>query len=298
MLPFGNDVVVAAECMFSWYWLADLCVVKNLDFVLGHALYMKAIHGGKAKTDKIDSEKIARLLRGGTFPMAYVYPAGMRETRDLLRRRGYLVHKRSELMAHIQNTGSQYNLPSFGRIDRKPRREGLALRFANPSVRLSIQTNLNLIDAHDQQIKTLETYLERTVKIDDTQSFHRLKTVPGIGKILALTLLYEIHDIGRFPQVGNFQSYARLVKCAHESAGKKCGSGGKKIGNVHLKWAFSEAAVLMLRESDNAKHFVEKKAKQHGKAKALSILAAKIGRAVYWMQRRDDFFEEKKFWSR
>jgi transposase len=259
---------------------------------------MKAIHGGKAKSDKIDSEKIARLLRGGTLPMAYVYPSGMRETRDLLRRRGYLVHKRAELMAHIQNTGSQYNLPSFGRIDRKPKREALAGQFTNPSVQLSIQTNINLIDAFDEQIKTLENYIERTVKIDDMQSFHRLKTIPGIGKILGLTLLYEIHDIGRFPQVGNFQSYARLVKCAHESAGKKSGSGGKKIGNVHLKWAFSEASVLMLRESENAKNFVAKKTKQHGKAKALSILAAKIGRAVYWLLRRKTVFEEKKFWTR
>jgi len=275
-----------------------LCLEQNLEFVLGHALYMKAIHGGKAKSDKIDSEKIARLLRGGTMPMAYVYPQGMRETRDLLRRRGYLVNKRAELMAHIQNTASQYNLPSPGRLDRKPKREGVAQQFDKPSVRFSIQTNLNLIDAYDEQVKALESYLERTVKLDDVQNFHRLKSVPGIGKILALTLLYEIHLIERFPQVGNFQSYARLVKCAHESAGKKSGSGGKKIGNVHLRWAFGEAAVLMLRESDQAKKFLEKKTKQHGKAKALSILAAKIGRAVYWMLKRKTVFEEEKFWTR
>jgi hypothetical protein len=102
--PYRDDLVVAAECMFTWYWLADLCAAEGIAFVLGHALAMKAIHGGKAKNDKIDSHKIASLLRGGLLPQAYVYPAGMRSTRDLLRRRLHLVRKRGELLAHIQNT--------------------------------------------------------------------------------------------------------------------------------------------------------------------------------------------------
>ena len=92
--PYRDGLVIAAECMFAWYWVADLCVEQHIAFVLGHALYMKAIHGGKAKNDRIDAGKIARLLRGGTFPLAYAYPKGMRETRDLLRRRTYLVRKR------------------------------------------------------------------------------------------------------------------------------------------------------------------------------------------------------------
>ena len=100
--PFRNNLVVGAECLFAWYWLADLCRAEGIAFVLGHALYMKAIHGGKAKNDKIDAGKIARLLRGGTFPLADVYPKGMRETRDLLRRRMYLVHKRAELITHLE----------------------------------------------------------------------------------------------------------------------------------------------------------------------------------------------------
>src|SRR5262249_45760536 len=82
--PFRADVVMGAECMYAWYWLADLCRQEKLPFVLGHALYLKLIYGAKAKNDKIDAGKIARLLRGGNFPLAYVYPKGMRETRDLL----------------------------------------------------------------------------------------------------------------------------------------------------------------------------------------------------------------------
>jgi transposase len=98
--PYREDVVVAVECMFAWCWIADLCAREGIPFVLGHALYMKAIHGGKAKNDKIDAHKIAALLRGGMIPTVYVYPSLMRSTRDLLRRRMHLMHKRSELLAH------------------------------------------------------------------------------------------------------------------------------------------------------------------------------------------------------
>ena len=112
--PIGKRWSWRVECLFTWYWLADLCAQEGIPVVLGHALYMKAIHGGKAKNDKIDAHKIAVLLRGGMLPQAYVSPADMRATRDLLRRRMYLTRKRAELLAHIQNTNSQYNLPEIG----------------------------------------------------------------------------------------------------------------------------------------------------------------------------------------
>lgn len=108
--PCRADLVVSAECVFTWYWLADLCRKENIEFVLAHALYLRAIHGAKAKNDKLDAFKIANLLRGGNIPQAYVYPPEMRATRDLLRRRLYLVRKRAELLSHIQNTHHQYNL--------------------------------------------------------------------------------------------------------------------------------------------------------------------------------------------
>ncbi len=130
LAPFREDIVVAVECMFTWYWIADLCIQENIPFVLGHALYMKAIHGGKAKNDKIDSHKIATLLRGGMLPQAYVYPARMRATRDLLRRRNHFMRKRAELFAHIQNTRSQYNLtrpPGMYCQTAKPRRHRRAV---------------------------------------------------------------------------------------------------------------------------------------------------------------------------
>src|SRR5437667_10964321 len=102
--PYRTALVVCVECIFTWNWLADLCAREGIPFVLGHALSMKAIHGGKTKTDKIDAAKIAGLLRGGLFPQAYVYPQALRETRDLLRRRTFLVRQRAQFLAHVQNT--------------------------------------------------------------------------------------------------------------------------------------------------------------------------------------------------
>ena len=298
--PFRDGLVVGVECLFCWYWLADLCAAEKIAFVLGHALYMRAIHGGKSKNDQIDAGKIARLLRGGTLPQAYVYPAGMRETRDLLRRRGFLVHKRAEAIAHIQNTNSQYNLDAFGKkLSFAGNRQELAIaeRFTDPSVKKTVEVDLALVDQYDALIGDLELYLTRTAKVDDTQTYHRLLTIPGVGKILALVLLYEIHDIRRFPDVGNFLSYARLVRCAHESAGKKSGWGGKKIGNPHLRWAFAEAACLFLRQSERAKQWMQRQEQKRGKGKALSILAAKLARAVYHVLAKKVAFDEQRFWA-
>src|ERR687897_2568591 len=144
--PSREDLVVCVECIFTWYWLADLCTQEGIPFVLGHALYMKAIHGGKAKNDRIDSQKIAALLRGGMLPQAYVYPAQMRATRDLLRRRTHLMRKRSELLAHVQQTNSQYNLPEIGKkIAYKANRDGVAERFDDAAAQKNIEVDLALI---------------------------------------------------------------------------------------------------------------------------------------------------------
>ena len=299
LAPYREDVVVAVECIFTWYWLADLCHREGITFVLGHALYMKAIHGGKAKNDKIDADKIARLLRSNMLPQAYVYPAAMRATRDLLRRRNHLVNKRAELLAHIQNTNSQYNLPAFGKeIARKSNREGLSERFIDPCVQQSIELDMALIDTYDQRLTELALYIVRTAKGHDANTFYRLRSVPGIGKILALVILYEIQDIARFEQVGHFLSYGRLVKCAKESAGKRHGSSGAKIGNAHLRWAFGEAACLFLRNNPEGQTLHQRLVKKHGKAKALSILAQKLGRAVYFMLKRQQAFDMNKIIQR
>jgi transposase len=293
--PYREELVVGVDCRFTWYGLADLCQQEGIAFVLGHALYMKAIQGGKAKNDKIDAHKIAVLLRGGMVPVAYVYPAEMRATRDLLRRRCHLVRQRAELLAHIQNTNSQYNLPE---IDKKlayqANRDGVADHFPDPSVHKTIALDGALIDHYDKGLREVELYLTRTAKVHDVQTFARLQSVPGIGQTLALVLLYEIQDIARFPRVQDFVSYCRLVKCAKESNHKRLGTSGKKSGNVHLRWAFAEAAALFLRHNHPGKAYFTKLEHKHGKAKALTVLAQKLARAVYYMLSRHQAFDLKR----
>jgi transposase len=294
--PYREDVVVAVECVFTWYWLADLCAQERLSFVLGHALYMKAIHGGKAKNDKIDAQKIAVLLRGGMLPQAYVYPAAMRATRDLLRRRMSLVRKRAELLTHVQQTNSQYNLPELGKnIAYKANHNGVAARFPDLGVQKSMEVDLALIGYSDPLLSDLELHIVKAGKQHAAQTLYLLQTVPGIGKILSLALLYEIHDISRFPSVQDFASYCRLVKCAKESAGKRYGTTGTKIGNAYLKWAFSEAAVLFLRDNPTGQKYLARLENKHGKGKPLTILAHKLARAVYYMLKRATAFNMHKF---
>jgi transposase len=294
--PFREDIVVAVECMFTWYWISDLCAQEKIPFILGHALYMKAIHGGTAKNDKIDSRKIAVLLRGGMIPQAYVYPKKMRSTRDLMRRRNHLMRKRAELFAHIQNTRSQYNLPDpLGCIAKPKNRDGVAERFEDSSVQNMINADLSVIEAYDPIIAKMERDIIQMAKHHDPVAHALLHTIPGIGKILSLVILYEIENIKRFPTVQDFVSYSRLVKCKKESNGKIYGTNGKKIGNAHLKWAFSEAAALFLKGNDQGKRYLDRLTNKHGKGKALSILAHKLGRAVYFMLKNKKPFDQNKF---
>jgi transposase len=282
--------------LFTWYWLADLCAQEGIPFVLGHALYMKAIHGGKAKNDTIDAHTMAVLRRGGMLPQAYVYPAEMRATRDLLRRRMSLMRQRAALLTHVQHTNSQYNLPEIGKkLAYKANREGVAERFPDPAVQQRIEVDLALLNSYDRLLTELELSLVNTAKAHNAQIFYRLRSIPGVGKMLALVLLDEIHDIHRFPRVQEFVSSCRLVKCAKESAGTRYGTSGTKIGHAYLTWAFSDAAVLFLRANPAGQKYLARIVKKHGKGKALTILAHKLARAVYYMWRRDTVFDLDKF---
>ena len=298
IFPYLEDIIVGVECVFCWYWLADFCAQHHIPFTLGHALYMKAIHGGKTKNDKIDSYKLASLLKGGNFPTAYAYPAKWRATRDLLRRRMYISRRCTELVTHITNTNTQYNLPAFNKkLTRKYNHDGVAERFDDPQVRKSVEADLAMINSLNQILKPLEWHIEKTAKQHDYHTLYLLRSIPGVGQILALVILYEIHDIKRFPRVQDFSSYARLIRPKKESAGKWAGKSNGKIGNHHLKWAINESAILMLRESDQAKQYVARLERKYNKGKALGIFTHKIGRAIYFMLKNKEAFNMERFFS-
>jgi hypothetical protein len=189
MAPYREDLVVGVEGLFTWYWLADRCVPEGMPFVLGHALYLKAIHGGKAQHDTIDAHKIAALRRGGLRPHADVYPAAMRATRDLLRRRIHLMRQRAERLAHVQHTHSQDHLPEIGKqLASKANRDGVAQRFADAAVRKSLAVDWALITYDDQLRTDLELTIVNSAKPHDANTFYRLRSIPGVGKIFALVL--------------------------------------------------------------------------------------------------------------
>jgi transposase len=257
---------------------------------------MKAIHGGTAKHDQIDAHKIAVLLRGGLLPQASVYPAQRRATRDLLRRRIHLMRKRAELFAHGQTTNRQDNLPDIGqKIAYKGNRDGGAERCADPAVHKSIDVDLRLITYYDQLLPDLELSIVKRAKQHEANPFYRLRSIPGVGKIFALVLLYEIHAIHRFPRVQDCVSSCRVVTWAQESAGKRDGTSGAKIGNASRKGAFSEAAVLFLRAKPTGQRSLTRLETTHGKGKALMVLAHKLARAVVSMGTRHTAFAMAQF---
>jgi len=224
----------------------------------------------KTKNDKIDALKIAKLMRGGNFPLAHAYSKEHRSIRDALRRRTHIMRMSAQLKAHVASTVSQYNLPALEtRLDLRnsPDMEKMHHFFPDEAVQKSMDLNLNIIETMVSEIYKIEHYVKTQAQSHCATDLHILKSFPGIGKILSLTILYEVGDIKRFPSVQKFASYSRLVKCKAESAGKTHGTQGNKIGNAHLKWAFSEAAVLYLKGNDNAKRYLAKLQKRMSKAK-------------------------------
>jgi transposase len=295
--PFREDLVVGCEATFPWYWLADLCHDQAIHFVLGHPLYMRAIHGAKVKNDRVDSKKIALLVRSGMFPLAYAYPRAWRATRDLLRRRTFFMRTRAELLGHIVNTHSQYNLPPLSaKLVYVKNRTGVVESFDDPAVQKSVAADLKLIAHYDDVLRDLELTILRSAREDAPQQLHLLRTVPGIGKILALNVLYEVGDINRFESVGDFVSYCRLIRPEQTSAGKHVGFGPKKVGNAHLRWTFGEAATGFPKKNPTGQRILERLRRRYDK-NAMNVLAHKLGRAVYFMLRRNEAFDINRLMS-
>jgi len=293
--PYRHDLTVCCECMFGWYWLADACQAAGLTFVLAHALYLKAIHGGKNKNDRIDSEKLAHLLRTNLIPPAYVYPAAKRPLRALLRQRLFFVWRRAELLARIHSHQLAHNRPPIRqtRRVRDPWEAQLLAAEDHPLRQLALRNDLAMIRHFDTQIFQLEEELQRQAKQSASREYALLQTVPGIGENLGMTILCEIGDIARFPTVKDFLSYCRLVKGTVASAGKIKGLRGAKLGNPYLRWAFGEAAVIAKRDHAVIGPLAQRlEARMNGnKFKANTVVAIKLARAAYYMLRSKTVFD-------
>jgi transposase len=255
--------------------------------VLGPALSMKAIPGGKATHDTIDAHKIAALRRGGMLPQASVYPAQRRATRDVLRRRPPLMRNRAALLSHVQHTHAQSNRSEIGKnIAYQANRPGIAERVADPAVQQTMEVDLSLIPSDDELLQDRARSLLTTAKHHDAQPLYLLHTVPGSGKILRLVWRYDMHRLDRFPRVQDVASSGRLVNCRQEAGGTRVGTSGQNIGKAHLTGAFSDAATLCWRHTPQGQKRLARLENKPDTGTALSLLAHQLGRAVYCMLKR------------
>ncbi|MEI6565026.1 MAG: IS110 family transposase [bacterium] len=294
--PFKHDLTVVSECTFNWYWLADACEAAGIKFVLAHALYAAHIHGGKNKNDRIDSEKLAHLLRTNLIPPAYLYPAERRPIRALLRQRMSYVWHRAELMTHLSmNQTAQGFVPVLkGGHNRDVWQERILAQYTNPYHQLAARCDLDAIRVYDELIEKLDGTITFHARQYQSRDYNLLLSVPGIGPVLAMTILYEIDTITRFPTVKDFSSYCRLVKGSVASAGRIKGLTGGKMGNAYLRWAFGEAAVLCKRSHRLVSPYADRLVAKHGTFKGNAILAHQIARAVYYMLQSGQVFDAER----
>ena len=296
--PYLGEIVIIAEACFPYYWVSDFAEENKIPFQLGHPFYMKLIHSGKTKDDIIDSEKIACLGMNNYLPMAHTCSKEIRHLRDLMRRRLFFVQECSGFQTHVKIQAYQSNFQILGKaFDSKHHINEIPLSFDDEDQRYSVAMNIRTISHFSKEIKAVIKYIRNRIKIINNDDFTLLYSIRGIGKIIALTILLEIDTIDRFKDVGHFASYSRLVKCSHQSAGKKLGFGNSKIGNGHLRYAFGEAAVHMAKNNPRVKVWLEKFTQKKGKGKAMGALAHKIARAVFHILKTKEKFDIDKFLS-
>jgi transposase len=284
---------IVVESTYNWYWLVDGLMDQGYRVHLANTAAIQQYEGLKYTDDHSDARWLAHILRLGVLPEGYIYPEGERAVRDLLRKRGQMVRQRTTNLLSIQNllTRNTGNSISANRIKMLDDQTVDAL-LPNPDLALAVKANLAMLQCANKQIGTLERTVTDRIKLRAEFSF--LKTVPGIGQTLALTIMLETGDIGRFADVGNYASYCRCVGSQKISNGKKKGKGNTKNGNKYLAWAFVEAANFAIRYNARIKSFYQrKKAKSHGVV-ALKAVAHKLCRACYCIMKDQVAFEVTK----
>jgi hypothetical protein len=274
MAPSRAALVVAVACLLPWYGLAALCAQEPLAFVLGHARYRQALHGGKAQNDTLDSQPIAGLRRGARLPPASVSPAAMRATRAGLRRRFPLTRQRAALLAHVPPTHRQYHLPEIGKpLASQANRDGGAERCPAPAVPKSVAVDLARIDSSDRRRRDGALTLVQTAKAPQAPALYRRQAVPGIGPMVRVVRRDDSHDLHRCPSVQDCVSSGRLVTGAKASAGQRAGTASAQSGKTHRTWACSAAAVWLLRHHPAAQTYLACLAPTPGQGQAFPLVA-------------------------
>ena len=284
---------IVVESTYNGYWLVDGLMDEGHKIHLANTAAIQQYEGLKYTDDQYDARWLAHLLRLGILPQGYIYPKEHRPVRDLLRKRGQMVRQRTANLLSIENlfsrnTGGSMSANRVKRLDSKEVEE----LVANPDLALAIKANLAMLQCADEQIAILEKRVISRVKLKP--EFELLKTVVGIGLILALTIMLETGDIGRFPTVGDYASYCRCVGSKRITNGKKKGQGNTKNGNKYLAWAYVEAANFAIRFSAEIKSFYQRKKSKTNGIVAIKAVAHKLCRACYYIMKDQVAFDVSK----
>jgi len=292
---FRSELVgIVIESTFNWYWLVDALMEKGYRVHLANPSAIKKYEGLKHSDDHDDAFWLAQMLRLKILPEGYIYPKEERPIRDLLRKRGHLVRLRTSLMLSLQNIvarncGQKLN----ANVLRKTTEDEVSPLLAeNEDLHLSGKVSKESMDFLTGQIRFIERFVYDKIRIKD--QYRYLQTMPGVGKILSLTIMLETGPIERFPHVGKYASYCRKVPSKWLSDGKQKGKGNRKNGNKYLAWAYSEAAEMARRFDLQARTFYNRKAAKSNVMVARGALAHKLARAAYYVMRDSVPFDYQK----
>ena len=287
---------IAIESTYNWYWLVDALMEEGYKVHLANPAAMKQYQGIKHLDDKQDAIWLANLLRLGILPEGYIYPKQNRGLRDLLRQRSrFVVHKTSMKhtlqQVYCNQTGSSLTNNALTRLNP----ETLETIFKEEDLIYNGQSQLAAIDFLGDHVKKIERYIEK--KMEGKYPFACLRTIPGIGLILGLTIALETGPVERFESAGCYASYCRCVPTAYWSNEKQKGSGNKKNGNKYLSWAFAEAANFSIRYCKEIKSYYQRKCAKTNPPSAYRAVANKLAKTCYYLMKENVPFDVHKAFS-
>lgn len=291
--PFQKRIhVLAVESTYNWYWLVDGLQKLRYRVKLANPARMQENLGLKTANDKTDARFIARQLTNGILPEGYIYPVETRGIRDILRRRMRLVHARTGEWLSLEGLVARHTGQEMGIRSLKDCELGKVLA-GQPEALIMAQASVRHIEFLNREIDALEKAV--MAELPDREDYQRLMSVPGIGPVLARTILLETGPISRFREAGNYASYCRAVKSEHTTNDKKKGECNGKSGNKYLAWAYVEAANFAVRYSPELRAWFQRKQQRSGKRViAVKALANKLAKACYFMLRDGKGFDVKR----
>ncbi len=295
--PFKKDIEgIVVESTYNWYWLVDRLMEEGYQVHLANPSKVQQYAGLKHGDDEHDAFWLAEMLRLKILPEGFIYPKEQRPLRDLLRKRGHLVRLRTSLILSLQNILARNIGSKMKTNDIKALKKDhvTPLLKGNDDLSLAGKVSKDAIDSLTRQISAIEVVVEK--KIELKQPYDFLLTLPGVGRVLALTIMMETGPINRFADVGNYVSYCRKVPAARFSNDKKKGTNNRKNGNKYLSWAFAEAGELARRLDSEARAYYDRKMRKTNAPIAHSALSHKLARAAFYIMRDGvPFIPEKTF---